>query len=42
MLNRVRDVFKSFQQHDVKYVVIGMCRPSRKEFYACHPSCQGV
>ena len=23
MLNRLRDVFKSFQQHDVKYVVIG-------------------
>ena len=23
MLNRLQDVFKSFQQHDVKYVVIG-------------------
>ncbi len=23
MLNRLRDVFKSFQRHDVKYVVIG-------------------
>ncbi len=23
MLNRLRDVFKSFQQHDVRYVVIG-------------------
>jgi len=23
MLNRLKDVFKSFQQHDVKYVVIG-------------------
>jgi predicted nucleotidyltransferase len=23
MLNRLRDVFRSFQQHDVKYVVIG-------------------
>jgi predicted nucleotidyltransferase len=23
MLNRLRDVFKSFQQHEVKYVVIG-------------------
>ena len=23
MLNRVLDVFKSFQQHEVKYVVIG-------------------
>ena len=23
MLNRLQDVFRSFQQHDVKYVVIG-------------------
>lgn len=23
MLNRLQDVFKSFQQHDVKYIVIG-------------------
>ena len=23
MLNRLRDVFRSFQQHEVKYVVIG-------------------
>ncbi len=23
MLNRLKDVFKSFQSHDVKYVVIG-------------------
>ena len=23
MLNRLKDVFKSFQQHNVKYVVIG-------------------
>jgi hypothetical protein len=23
MLNRLRDVFKSFQQHEVRYVVLG-------------------
>jgi hypothetical protein len=23
MLNRLQDVFKSFQQHEVRYVVIG-------------------
>jgi hypothetical protein len=23
MLNRLKDVFKSFQQHEVRYVVIG-------------------
>ena len=23
MLNRLKDVFKSFQNHDVKYVIIG-------------------
>jgi len=23
MLNRLQDVFRSFQRHDVKYVVIG-------------------
>ena len=23
MLNRLQDVFRSFQQHDVKYIVIG-------------------
>ena len=31
MLNRLQDVFKSFQQNDVKYVVIGSMRASGRK-----------